>query len=34
MNAQHRTDFGTWGRYTEIPVEKMTPDQKKPTSSQ
>jgi 4-carboxymuconolactone decarboxylase len=29
MNAQHRTDFGTWGRYTEIPVEKMTPDQKK-----
>jgi len=23
------SDFGTWGRYTEIPVEKMTADQKK-----
>jgi len=23
------SDFGTWGRYTEIPLEKMTADQKK-----
>jgi 4-carboxymuconolactone decarboxylase len=22
------SDFGTWGRYTEIPLEKMTADQK------
>ena len=29
MNAQHRTDFGTFGRYTELPLDKMTPDQKK-----
>ena len=29
MNAQHRSDFGTFGRYTELPLDKMTPDQKK-----
>jgi 4-carboxymuconolactone decarboxylase len=22
-------DFGTWGRYKEIPLDKMTPDQKR-----
>jgi hypothetical protein len=22
------SDFGTWGRYKEIPLDKMTPDQK------
>ena len=29
MNAQYRSDFGTFGRYTELPLDKMTPDQKK-----
>jgi 4-carboxymuconolactone decarboxylase len=28
MNAQHRSDFGTFGRYTELPLDKMTPYQK------
>jgi hypothetical protein len=23
------SDFGTWGRYKEIPLDKMTPDQKR-----
>jgi 4-carboxymuconolactone decarboxylase len=29
MNAQYSSDFGTFGRYTELPLDKMTPDQKK-----
>src|SRR5271168_795437 len=29
MNAQYRSDNGTFGRYTELPLDKMTPDQKK-----
>ena len=28
MNAQHRRDFGTFGRYMELPLDEMTPDQK------
>jgi 4-carboxymuconolactone decarboxylase len=28
MNPQHRSDFGTFGRYTELPFDKMTADQK------
>jgi 4-carboxymuconolactone decarboxylase len=28
MNAQYSSDFGTFGRYTELPLDKMTPDQK------
>ena len=23
------SDFGTWGRYEEIPLDKMTPDQRR-----
>jgi hypothetical protein len=34
MNAQHRSDFGTFGRYTELPLDKMTPDQKRPMNLQ
>ena len=29
MNAQYRSDFGTFGRYTELQLDEMTPDQKK-----
>ena len=29
MNSEHRADFGTFGRYSEIPLEKMTVEQKK-----
>jgi 4-carboxymuconolactone decarboxylase len=29
MNAQHRSDFGTFGGYTELRLDEITPDQKK-----
>jgi 4-carboxymuconolactone decarboxylase len=29
MKDAGNSDFGTWGRYTEVPLEKMTADQKK-----
>ena len=29
MNAQHRSDFGTFGRYMELPLDKMTEEQKR-----
>ncbi len=29
MKQAGTSDFGTWGRYTELPLEEMTSDQKK-----
>jgi hypothetical protein len=29
MKQAGTSDFGTWGRYTELPLEAMTSDQKK-----